>query len=355
MRTGCSRWWLVPALWLALSAAVARAGEGSALRIVTTTTDLKSIAEDIGGDKVSVSSLATGHEDPHFIAAKPSYMMLARKADLWIRVGLEMEIGYEELILDGSRNPRIRIGTSGHLDASVGVLRLEVPTQEVDRSMGDVHPLGNPHYWLDPLNGRVVARNIARRLIKLDPGNADYYRSRHKAFTRRLDEAVFGEGLVGKLGGATLWKLVIKDQFDRELKKEGLTGKLGGWMKTMRPYRGSRIVTYHRSWSYLANRFGLIVLDELEPKPGIPPSPGHVTEVIAKIKAQGTKALLMEPFYSRKAPDLLAKETGIKVVPAANTVGGQPRSKDYLSMLDNVIARLTSALGGAGASTRPAP
>jgi ABC-type Zn uptake system ZnuABC Zn-binding protein ZnuA len=314
------------------------------LRVVTTTTDLASIARAIGGDHVDVKALATGQEDPHFIAAKPSYMMAAKKADVWIRVGLELEIGYEELIIDGSRNPKIRISAPGHVDASEGVLRLEVPTQRIDRSMGDIHPLGNPHYWLDPLNGRIVAKNIARRLADLAPQHATYFQERLEAFQRRLDGRMFGDALVERYGGGKLWAMLLKGRLDQKL-ADPAAPALGGWLATMQPYKGQKVVTYHRSWSYFANRFGLTVSEELEPKPGIPPSPGHVAEVVERIKAESVKILVMEPFYSRKAPDLVASETGITVVECANSVGGQPEATDYLSMLDNVVEKVTGAMG----------
>jgi len=312
-------------LWTACIAAClpmnAKADEK--LRVVTTTTDLAAIARAIGGEKVEVTSIATGREDPHFIAAKPSYMMATRKADLWIRVGLELEIG--------------------HLDASEGVLRLEVPTQRIDRSMGDIHPLGNPHYWIDPLNGRIVAKNIGRRLAHLTPENAEYFADQTKAFQRQLDERMFGPELVGKIGGGKLWALLLKNRLEEVIDKPGQP-PLGGWLAAMRPYRGRKIVTYHRSWSYFAHRFGLVVAAELEPKPGIPPSPGHVADVIKRVKAEKIKVLLMEPFYSRKAPDLVASETGIIVVQCANSVRGQPEATDYLSLMDGIVNRVSAAL-----------
>jgi zinc/manganese transport system substrate-binding protein len=331
---------LMLSVWLAV-ASVLPAKAGDKLRIVTTTTDLAAIARAVGGEKVEVSSIATGREDPHFIAAKPSYMMAARKADLWIRVGLELEIGYEELILDGSRNPKIRIATRGHLDASEGILRLEVPTQKIDRSMGDIHPLGNPHYWIDPLNGRIVAKNIGNRLAHLAPEHADYFKGRTKAFQQQLDQRMFGSELVAKVGGGKLWAALLKDRLDELLDKPGAP-PLGGWLAAMRPHAGKKVVTYHRSWSYFAQRFGLVVADELEPKPGIPPSPGHVADVVKRIRAEGIKVLLMEPFYSRKAPELVASETGIRVVTCANSVGGQPEATDYLTSLDNIVGRASA-------------
>ncbi|HRZ87622.1 MAG TPA: metal ABC transporter substrate-binding protein, partial [bacterium] len=191
------------------------------LNVLTTTTDLRSIAESIGGDKVKADALGYGTQDPHFIEAKPSFMLKAKKADLFIRVGLELEIGYEELIIDGSRNPKIRIGQPGHLDASDGVPLLEVPTtQQVDRSMGDVHPMGNPHYWLDPLNAKIVAANIAKRLSELSPENAGYFRENLAAFNAKID------------------------------------GKMAGWNAAMAPFRGQKVAIYHRSWPYFFNRFG---------------------------------------------------------------------------------------------------
>ena len=314
------------------------------LRVVTTTTDLAAIARAVGGDKVEVTAIATGHEDPHFIAAKPSYMMAARKADLWIRIGLELEIGYEQLILDGSRNPKIRISTVGHLDASEGVLRLEVPIQKIDRSMGDIHPLGNPHYWIDPLNGRIVAKNIGKRLAKLAPEHAEYFNEQARSFQRELDEHMFGRALVAQIGGGKLWALLLKGRLDKVLEEPGQPSP-GGWFAAMRPHVGKKVVTYHRSWSYFVHRFGLVVAEELEPKPGIPPSPGHVADVVKRVKAEGVKVLVMEPFYSRKAAELVAAETGISVVECANSVGGQREATDYLSMIDNIVNRISTAFG----------
>jgi ABC-type Zn uptake system ZnuABC Zn-binding protein ZnuA len=320
------------------------------MNILTSTSDLKSLTEAVGGKHVNVSALATGRQDPHFIQAKPSYMMKAKKADLWVRVGLELEIGYEQLIIDGSRNRKIRFGNPGHLDVSEGVLRLEVPTtQKVDRSMGDVHPLGNPHYWLDPCNGRIMAKNICRRLKQLDPENAQSYESNLSVFLKKLDAALFGPELLKVIDGDKLCALAGKDKLENFINNYNLKSPkqkicLGGWMAKLKPCKGKKIVTYHRSWSYLANRFGLVVADELEPKPGIPPSPRHVLKVIGKMKTEKIKVILMEPFYSRKAPDLIADKTGAKVVVVANSVGGQETATDYISMIDNVLDKIITAL-----------
>ena len=320
------------------------------IRVVTTTTDLKSLAEAVGGDKVTVKSIATGYEDPHHVQAKPSYMMLARKADLWIRVGMDLEIGYERLIIDGSRNTRIRIGTPGHLDASEKVLRLEVPKTKVTRDMGDVHPQGNPHYWVDPLNARIIAKAIAERLSKLSPVNAKAFEKNLAAFRKKLDERMFGAKVIEKLGGTKAWAMELKGTLDEYLEKEKLSGQLGGWAAKMRPLRGRKIVTHHRSWSYLANRFGLTVAAELEPKPGIPPSGSHLAKVMKLMKQEAVTVVLLEPAYSRKAADLVAKKTGATVVVSAISVGGQEGVSDYFALMDRIVEHLATAFKAAPAA-----
>jgi len=313
------------------------------LNVMTTTTNLESIAEAVGGEHVNVSSLASGSEDPHFVQAKPSYMVKTRSADLWVRVGLELEIGYEELIIAGSRNPRIRVGSPGHLDASEGVKPLEVPSGKVSRAMGDVHPSGNPHYWLDPYNGRIIARNICRRLKQLDAEHAADYDRNLAAFLLKLDSAMFGGKLVETVGGEKLWKMQSDGALDRFLKDQ--TFSLGGWLAKLKPFERAKIVTYHRSWSYFAHRFNLQIVGELEPKPGIPPGPSHVLEVMNTMKSEKVGVILMEPFYNRADAEVVAKKTGARVVVAAAAVNGRQEADSYIAMLDNAVARLSSALG----------
>jgi zinc/manganese transport system substrate-binding protein len=278
------------------------------LNIVTTTTNLASIAKTIGGEHVNVSSISTGKEDPHFIEAKPSYMLKAKDADLWIRNGLELEIGYEELIIEGSRNQRIRIGSPGHLDASEGITPLEVPILKIDRSMGDVHPLGNPHYWLDPENGKIIAQNICRRLKQLDPEHADDYDRNLASFERKIDNA------------------------------------MAGWSAKLKPFEHTKIITYHRSWSYFARRFDLEVAAELEPKPGIPPSPGHLKDVIETVKENNIKVCLIEPFYNEKPANFISQNTGVKVVVVPASVNGTKEAQDYIGLIDTIVEKLSEAL-----------
>jgi zinc/manganese transport system substrate-binding protein len=310
------------------------------LNIVTTTQDLQSIAEAVGGDHVSVTSIGKGAEDPHFLQAKPSFMLKAKDADLWIRIGLELEIGYESLILEGSRNHRIAVGQPGHLDASEGVMLLDVPQTKVDRSLGDVHPFGNPHYWLDPYNGRIIAEHISARLSQLDPSHRADYRTNLTAFQSRLDAGMFGPQLVKELGGDALWKSMINHTFDTFIGNRNP----GGWAAKMLPHTGKKIVIYHRSWNYFTSRFGLVIAGELEPKPGIPPSGSHLEEIMDIIKSQGVKVILEEPFFSRRASDDVAARTGAKVLVCANSVGGQPEATDYIALINLIVNRLSNTL-----------
>jgi len=302
---------------------------------------LASISRYVGGDKVDVTSLATGQEDPHHIAAKPTYMIAVRKADLWIRTGMELEIGYEPLILDGSRNQKIRLGSEGHLDTSSGVLRLEVPTQKIDRSMGDIHPQGNPHYMLDPLNGRIVAKTIAKHLARLAPEHTAYFTERLKAFRKELDERMFGKELVGRIGGSKLWEHQLKGRLENALGQE--MDALGGWYGKMSPLSGMKMITYHRNWSYFVHRFGLNATMQLEPKPGIPPSPGRLTEVIQHVKTKKIKLLIMANYFSRQACDLVAKQTGITVVELPMFPGAMTEATDYLTLFDTLVGKVVDA------------
>ncbi len=314
--------------------------QAAKLKIVTTTSDLAAIARAVAGETAEVHGICTGREDPHMLTAKPSVILRARDADLWIRVGLELEIGWEPPILDGSRNNRIRVGTPGHLDASEGALILDVPRTAITRAMGDVHPMGNPHYWLDPLNGRRIAGAIADRLALLRPDEAGAFRTNAAAFQNALDERMFGAELIQAVGAEALWAKSQDGTLDAFLEEPANTAKAGGWIAAMKPLRGRKLVTYHRSWIYFAHRFGLGIAAELEPKPGVPPTAAHLAEVAATAKAKAVTIILQEPFYSAKAANRIASQIGARVVVAANSVGGQPEASDYLALMDLIVGRL---------------
>ncbi len=327
---------------LLTSCLVSEAG-AEKLKIVTTTSDLAAIARVVAGDKAEVHSICTGKEDPHFLTAKPGFILQARDADLWIRVGLELEIGWEPPILDGSRNTRIRVGSRGHLDASEGAMILDVPQTTVTRAMGDVHPMGNPHYWLDPLNGRRIAGAIAERLAQLAPGDAAFFRGNAAAFQKALDERMFGAELVEAVGADTLWARAQDGTIAALLQDEANKSKAGGWVVAMAPLRGRKIVTYHKSWIYFANRFGITVAAELEPKPGVPPAAAHLAEVAEIIKVEDAGIILQESFYSKKAADQIVRMTQARIVVVANSVGGQPEATDYLALMDLIVKRLSDS------------
>jgi zinc/manganese transport system substrate-binding protein len=307
------------------------------LKIVTTTADLASIAAAIGGNKVSVSSLITGARDAHRIEAKPSYMSRVSGADMFIAVGLELEIGYEGPILQGSSNRKVAVGAPGHVYAADYAYILEKPTGNVTRAMGDIHPYGNPHIWLDPYNGRLIAKGIENKMSTLDKGNAAYYQANLEAFLKRLDTAMFGAAAVGKYGGQQLWEWSNAGQVRAKV------SDLGGWAGAMAPLAGKPIVTYHRSWTYFANRFGLKVVEELEPKPGLDPTPGHLAEVIRDGKSQDVKFILQEPFFSKRHAEFVGGRIGASVVVAPQSVGQDPGAKDYISLFDTIVAKIKAA------------
>lgn len=289
----------------------ARAATG--INIITSTQDLAAIAKEIGGDKVSAESLAKGYQDPHFVEAKPSFVLKLHSADLLIVVGRELEIGWLPPLITQSRNSKIQPGGSGYLDASQTVKILDIPTGQITRAMGDVHPMGNPHYWLDPSNGRRIAQEVQNKLTEMDRANAAYYAQRYADFDRRLTEA----------------------------EKR--------WKAALAPYRGLKMVTYHRSWPNFADEFGLDVIGYVEPKPGIPPSPGHTLELQQEMKGQNVKIILVEPYFDLKTPNAIARDTGAKVLVMTPSVGGVKEVNDYFQLFDYDINLLVDAIKETGA------
>jgi len=285
---------------LMLLLGLALPAQAKTLNVLTTTTDLKSVVEFVGKDKVKVFSLGDGDQNYHFLSAKPSYMVKAKKADLFIRVGLDLEIGYESLILEGSRNPDIRVGRQGHLDASEGITPRDVP-DEVDRSMGDIHAGGNPHYWLDPLNMKIVASSIASRLSEISPEN----------------KSVFAKNLIN-----------FHSRIDR---------KMAEWKKALAPYTGEKLITYHKTWKYFAERFSFEIIGELEQKPGVPPSPSHLKNVIGMVKENNVKIILNENIYTNAAAQYVAQRTGAVVINTPISVGGAKGTDDYFSLMDKIV------------------
>jgi zinc/manganese transport system substrate-binding protein len=304
----------VLALGALLAASVASTAHAAGpLNVVTTTEDLAAIAREVGGDKIKAESLSRGYQDPHFVEAKPSFVLKLNKADLLIAVGRELEIGWLPPLITQSRNSRIQPGSDRYLDASLTARILEIPTGQITRAMGDVHPSGNPHYWLDPENGKRIAKAIEGKLAAISPPDGAYFAQHEEDFEKRVSE---GEKR---------------------------------WLAMMAPYKGTKVVTYHRSWPNFAERFGLDVIGYVEPKPGIPPSPSHTLELIREMKRQNVKIIMVEPYFDLKTPDSIARETGAKVLVMPPSVGGEKEITDYIKLFDYDIRLLVDAIKQTGA------
>lgn len=315
------------------------------LKIVTTLNYLRYIAQEIGGENVTATALANPRQDPHYVTATPSMNQLCSEADLFIQNGLSLDI-WQKNVVEASGNPKIQPGARGHLIATVNIPVKELPT-EVSRAWGDIHPQGNPHVWLDPLNVRIVARNIADRLKLLDPDNASYYQARLEQYTYTLDAAMFGEQLLkalGKTGGDILVRKTMNNELDDWLKLRQLETKLGGWMKQSEPLRGVKVISYHKTYVYFADRFGLTIAGELEEKPGIPPPPQHRDAMVEQVKREGIKVILNDNFYSREAADYIASKTGARVLTTYIDVGAAPEIDTYQKLITFLIEDILQAI-----------
>ncbi len=280
---------------------------GSALKVVTTTPDLASIVRAVGGDTVQVQSLASPLQNPHFVDAKPSMIVKLMKADLFVQTGMDLEIGWAPLLQQSSGNKEIQNGARGFLDASTAITPLEVPLNPT-RAMGDVHPAGNPHYLLDPENGKLVARLIAKKLEELSPQESATFKKNLVTFEKNINE------------------------------------KLERWLRDMEPYRGTKFVSYHKVYPYFGERFGIISIGEIEPKPGIPPTASHTNRLMEQMKAEKVKIILIEPWYEKRSSEAMAKQTGAQVITMALFPGTVPEAKNYLEAVNYNLMLLLKVL-----------
>ncbi|HEV8122851.1 MAG TPA: metal ABC transporter substrate-binding protein [Gemmatimonadales bacterium] len=278
------------------------------LNVIATTPDLAAIAREIGGDAIDVAAMAKPTEDPHFVDAKPSFLVALNRADVLIEGGAELELGWLPPLLDNARNAKIAPGAPGRIVASEGVRLLEVPTS-FDRSRGDVHALGNPHYLIDPLNAKIVAANIAAHLAHVDPASASIYQANLARFNQTLD------------------------------------ARMTEWRKQLEPFRDAKIVTYHKDFVYFAQRFDLDIVGELEPKPGIAPSPAHLAEVITTMKSTHARAIIVQPFQNRRTAETVARQTDGVVLDISQQPGAIPNTATYFDLMDYVVRTLATALG----------
>jgi len=277
------------------------------LNVVATTPDLAALAREIGGDAITVTALAKPTEDPHFVDAKPSHLVTLNRADVLIEGGAELELGWLPPLLDNARNDKIASGAPGRVVASQGIKMLEVPTT-FDRAKGDVHSLGNPHFLLDPKNAEIVAGEIADHLARVDPSSAELFRSNLKRFNTSVEQ------------------------------------RLTEWQAKLAPYRGAKVVTYHKDFVYLAERFNLQIVETLEPKPGIAPSPAHLAQVVSAMQSTNAKVILVQPYQNRKTAETVARQTGAMVLDAPQQPGAIPGTATYFDVMDHLVQVIADAL-----------
>jgi ABC-type Zn uptake system ZnuABC Zn-binding protein ZnuA len=339
---------LLPALWT-VAGTQQTALAADKLRVVATLPNLGSLAQEIGGDRVQVTTIASGLQDAHFVDPKPSFIVTLRSAGLLLVNGLDLEIGWVPPLTQGARNATILQGGAGYIDCSSRISVLELPAGTVTRAEGDVHPFGNPHYLVDPLNAEVVAGQIADALKLKAPADADYFEQRRADLVKRLQVAIFGKELVDQVGGGKLARLTRSGELDSFLDSTLMDGKpltfrLGGWMGRMRPLRGTKVVTYHKDYSYFAGRFGLDVVEFVEPKPGIVPSAKHLVDLTERLNRGDVKLLITRPYVEHRSTDLLAENTKIPVLTLPLEVGGAPEATDYFKLFDFLTSAIASAL-----------
>jgi len=336
---------LAPLVALALGAAPARADR---LQVVTTLPAYASIAQFVGGDKVAAQSISRGDEDAHFVKPKPSYALMLKDADLFVTTGLDLEL-WAPVLVDKSGNRKVREGQPGYVNASQGVALQDVPVNP-SREAGDIHIYGNPHIHTSPVNAKVIARNIAAGLARVDPANAAFYQANLKAFQDRMDRSLYGDQLPKILGAQTLDSLALQDKLIPFLRSKDYQGKklidlLGGWLGKGMAFRGKPIVTYHQNWTYFTRLFGVPVAGDVEPKPGIPPSARHVHDLIEVMKAQNVRVVLAPSYYPPSQSQAIAERTGSQAVIVP--LGPDSTSADaYFNLIDGWVNRLAQAYPG---------
>jgi zinc/manganese transport system substrate-binding protein len=311
------------------------------VNVVTTIQDYAAIVRDIGGDRVDVAAIVAGSADAHFVKPKPSYAIMLRDADLFVSTGLDLEL-WAPVLVNKAGNRKIVDGAAGYVSASQGIELMEKPAS-LDRSAGDVHIYGNPHITSSPLNMAVVARNIATGLCKVDPDGCETYSRNLELFSDRLARSLYGDRLPELLGVDVLDPLARNGRLVPFLEEHGLLDELGGWLREAMPFRGRKLVCYHKNWIYFTTLFGLSVVDYVEPKPGIPPTARHVADLVQRIQDENIRVLLTANYFERRKPELIAERTGIKPVVVPMYVQGEPKVDTYFDLVDLWIGRLKTA------------
>lgn len=343
---------LVPLLWLTLSGVSPSPSTAAPVKVVTSLTTYAAIAREIVGDRGRVSSIAVGDENPHYVQPKPSFVPTLAQADLFVTTGLDLEL-WVPALLDKANNPRIVEGGPGYVAAYQGLPLLDIPAN-LSRSQGDIHAYGNPHIWTDPLNAVLIARNILRGLKRVAPQDAEYFTAREKDFEARVYRELFGEELVTMLGGETLADIDRQGKLFTFLSQQQYQGapllnKLGGWLKQGMPFRGKVVACYHKEWDYFSREFQLTCFDYIEPKPGIPPTPRHVQEIITQMRNRRIAVLLSTNYYDRNQVLAVAQRTGAKAVIVPSNTGGSGGPETYFELVSLWVSELAQSFGAAGA------
>ena len=333
----------------------APAAPPSTVRVVTSLTTYAAIAREIVGDHGTVTSIGTGYENPHYVEPKPSFVPALAQADLFVTTGLDLEL-WVPALLDKANNPKVTEGGPGYVSAYTNVSLLDVPTS-FSRSQGDIHVFGNPHIWTDPLNAIQIARNILAGLKRVAPDGAEYFTAREKAFEDDLYRRLYGEALVKDLGGDALADLdrqgkLIDFLSGHRYQGATLLSRLGGWLQKGMPFRGKSVVCYHKEWDYFSREFQVPCVDYIEPKPGIPPTPGHVQEVIALMKAQKIQVLFATNYYDRNQVREVAARTGAQAVIVPGNVGGAPGIETYADLVNAWVTELARGFSTSPSSSR---
>jgi ABC-type Zn uptake system ZnuABC Zn-binding protein ZnuA len=336
----------------AIASLMAAAGSAAAqsekpLNVCATVPSLGGIAREVGGGEVSVTVFAKGSENPHFVDARPSFVKTLSTADVFLQQGMELEAGWAPVLLQQCRRAQVQPGAPGFLDVSSVVERLEVPTGPVDRSMGDVHPAGNPHYMTDPLNGIAVARLIRDRLSQLRPSAKAGFEGRCAEFERKVCAALVGEKLASQYPTDTVTKLARlaeTGKLKEFLEKQGRLGELGGWLGALLPYAGTRAVSDHNSWVYFGRRFGIELVGYLEPKPGITPTTAHLGEIVKTVQERGVRLVIVSPGFDRRSGEFVASRTSARLLELAHEVGAEAGADSYVDMIDFDVEQILSAL-----------
>ena len=318
----------------------------SPLNICVTVTDIGAITQEIGGDKVKVTVFAKGHEDPHYIEARPSFVRALADADLFIQTGLELEVGWAPVLLKNARNDKVLPGAPGFLEVSSVIAPLDVPTGVVDRSLGDVHPGGNPHFLNDPVSGFRAAKLIEGKLAQLSAENAAYFALRYTDFAKRLGERLFGVELTSKYDPSKLAQLVERGKLMDFLIAQKDDEKIGGWLSEVKSFKGRSVVADHTIWPYFSRTFSFDVVGYLEPKPGIPPTTRHLQELIAMMKKDAISVILTTPFFDPKHAHVVAEKSASHIAAMAHQVGSLTGTDDYISFIDHNVKALVGAFAG---------